>query len=581
MPAHDESHLPDDPLLGRQLGNFRIERPLGQGGMAQVYYGWDVKLQRPVAIKVIDARYPDNPAYAERFEQEAQALAQLEHPHIVRLYHYGEARGLLYMVMQYVEGLRLDQLLATYRQKGQFIEPERASRIIREIGAALDYAHHRGVIHRDVKPANIILNQQGQAILVDFGLALLTEVGTRGEALGTPHYMAPEQVRSSTNVVPQSDLYALGVILYEMFAGQVPFEADDAVDVAILHLSEPPPSPRPFRLDLHPAVEAVMLKALAKEPGERYPSGLALANALDQALKRAAPVDSALPPPTLSHLSIPEGVRAQPLPPHRANVPELMETELARVRPRPEWEQADNGAKVRPQIQPVPAAAPTDRQWSIYTIAGLGLLLLLGLFLGTLWLTSGLLLPARRDQVDLQNPLPTPLPPPVTPTPVNTFQLVADTQRDFSPTPGGAWQYFWSHPDENHFEAMTFEDRKYGACWYTKDEEDYVRICPDSGHPGNDADIAWSWTSPFSGRIRVTVAARKIDQGGDGVVILVYHNDQAREGLRLGPDDTQGVTDRQLFEGDVHTGDRITFVMKKNERVENDHTAFRAQIYRQ
>lgn len=571
----------NDSLVGQRLDEYHLETLLGQGGMARVYRGLDVRLKREVAIKVIDKPFRADPDYTRRFEQEAQALAQLEHPHIVRLYHYGEARGLLYMVMQYVEGLRLDQLLATYRQKGQFIEPERASRIIREIGAALDYAHHRGVIHRDVKPANIILNQQGQAILVDFGLALLTEVGTRGEALGTPHYMAPEQVRSSANVVPQSDLYALGVILYEMFTGRVPFEADDAVDVAILHLSEPPPSPRQFRPDLHPVVEAVMLKALAKEPGERYPSGLALANALDQALKRAAPVDSVLPPPTLSHLSIPEGVRAQPLPPHRVNVPELMETELARVRPRPEWEQADNGAKVRPPLQPVPAAATANRQWSIYTIAGLGLLLLLGLFLTTLWLTRGLLLPTRRDQVDLQNPLPTPLPPPVTPTPVNTLQLMADTQRDFSPTPGGTWQYFWSQPNENRFEAMTFEDRKYGACWYTKDEEDYVRICPDSGHPGNDADIAWSWTSPFSGRVRVTVSARKIDRGGDGVVILAYYNDQAMEGLRLGPDDTQGVTDRQLFEVDVRAGDRITFVMKKNERVENDHTAFRAQIYRQ
>jgi hypothetical protein len=226
-------------------------------------------------------------------------------------------------------------------------------------------------------------------------------------------------------------------------------------------------------------------------------------------------------------------------------------------------------------------AAPADRQGSIYIIAGVGLLLLLGVFLVTLWLTSGLLLPARSSGVDLQNPLPT-LPPPLqTPTPANTVQLVAATQRDFSRTPGGVWQYYWSEPDENDFQPMNFEERKYGACWYTEEEEDYVRICPDSGHPGNDADIAWSWTSPFSGRISAVVSARKIDRGGDGVTILAYHNDQGVEGLRLGPDDVQGVADRPLFEANVQAGDHITFVMKKNERVENDHTAFQAQIYRQ
>lgn len=576
-----------DSLVGRRLDEYRLDSLLGQGGMARVYRGLDVRLKREVAIKVIDKPFRADQDYTRRFEQEAQALAQLEHPHIVRLYRYGEANGLLYMVMQYIEGQRLDQLLAAYRQEGQFIEPEKAARLIREIGAALDYAHGKGVIHRDVKPSNIILNQPGQAILVDFGLALLADIGTRGEALGTPHYIAPEQARSSAYVVPQSDLYALGVILYEMFAGRAPFEAEDPVDVAILHITEPPPSPREFRPDLHPTLEAVMLKALAKEPEERYPNGLALANALDRALKAASPMNSALPPPTLSHLSLPAELRAHPQPPRRGNVsalpPELLETELAQPRPRPYHEggQAGNGAKVRPQARPVLSGIPAGRPWSIYTIAGLGLLLLLGVFLATLWLTSGLLLPARRDSVNLENPLPTAAPPLETATLANIVQLAADTRRDFSRTPGGAWQYFWSQPDENRFEAMTFEERKYGACWYTKDEEDYVRICPDSGHPGNDADIAWSWTSNFSGRINVVVSARKIDRGGDGVVILAYHNDQAVEGLRLGPDDLQGVADRQLFSADVQAGDRITFVMKRNERVENDHTAFQAQIYRQ
>ena len=214
-----------DSLIGRRLDEYRLDNLLGHGGMARVYRGLDVRLKRWVAIKVIDTPFRADQDYTRRFEREAQAIAQLEHPNIVRVYRYGEAEDLLYMVLQYIEGLSLDQLLASYRADGIFIEPEEASRITREIGSALDYAHNRGVIHRDVKPSNIILNQRGNAILVDFGLALLADIGTRDEVFGTPHYISPEQVKSSFKVVPQSDLYALGVILYEMFTVELSLKA--------------------------------------------------------------------------------------------------------------------------------------------------------------------------------------------------------------------------------------------------------------------------------------------------------------------------------------------------------------------
>ncbi len=569
----------DDSLVGRRLDEYRLEALLGQGGMARVYRGLDVRLNRWVAVKVIDKPFRADQDYTRRFEQEAQAMSQLEHPHIVRLYRYGEADGLLYMVLQYIEGLGLDQLLASYRQAGEFIEPAEASRIIREMGSALDYAHGKGVVHRDVKPSNIILNQQGQAILVDFGLALLTDRGSRGEVFGTPYYMAPEQVRSSSHAVPQSDLYALGVILYEMFTGRVPFEAEEPLDVAILHLTEPPPSPREFRPDLSPTLEAILLKALGKEPEERYSSGLALANVLDRALKIAPPERLAVPPPTLSHLSIPERVRVglakQPLPPP----PELVETQPApaqfsfRVE---EIKKTGQGTEAPPEFGSAKAPAPVNKPLSVYIGVGLGLIISISLIVGAFLLVRTLL----QSPGGVANPLE---PPPLfetrsPPPPPSAPQLVADTQQDFSSVPGGTWEYLWSEADENDIEAMQFEERKYGTCWYA---EDYVRICPSSGHPGNDADIAWRWISDFSGHITVFITAHKIDQGGDGVVILAYHNSQTVQGLRLEPDDIQGVIEKPFFEADVKEGDQIIFVMKKNERDEYDHTVFQAQIYRQ
>lgn len=336
---------PDDSLLGKELDEYRLDALLGKGGMARIYRGLDVRLKRHVAIKVIDTPFRADADYIMRFEREAQAIAQLEHSNIVRLYRYGEAEGVLYIAMQYIEGQTLLFELDAYRQKGEFIPTPDASRIVREICLALDYTHGKGVIHRDVKPSNVMLDEEGHAILTDFGLALLTDVGTRGEILGSPHYIAPEQAISSAAAGPQSDLYAVGVILYEMFTGHLPFDAEDPLDIAMLHMTEPPRPPRTLRPDIGEELQAVILKSLSKEAEDRYPNGSALADALDAALQAM----SRSPRAVAQEPSTP--VEKPPLSPGPASVQAVADEAPLPAAPKPAKREGD----VRP-LPPIPAA---------------------------------------------------------------------------------------------------------------------------------------------------------------------------------------------------------------------------------
>jgi predicted Ser/Thr protein kinase len=283
---------------------------LGVGGMARVYRGVDTRLKRYVAIKVIGFDYQHDAAHVTRFEREAQVIAQLNHPNVVPLYRYGEVDGFLYMVMQYVDGSDLQTVLSSYRRDGEFMEPEDVLHILDDVCQALDYVHSKGVIHRDVKPSNILLDKEGRAYLSDFGLALNLEVGTLGEIFGSPQYIAPEQTVSSAKAEPRSDLYSLGVILYEVFTGRLPFEDPDPIEQAMKHINQPVPPPRSLRPAISPALEAVLLKALAKNPDDRYPDGAALLKALAAALRN--PAGQVTPPPaTISSLTIAERVRME------------------------------------------------------------------------------------------------------------------------------------------------------------------------------------------------------------------------------------------------------------------------------
>ncbi len=267
-----------------RLGDYTVLSLIGRGGMARVYEGFDDKLGRRAAIKVMEVQHDQGDELTQRFVREARAVANLDHPNIVGIYQFGEADNLYYMAMKYIEGHTLLSLLKRLRQKKEYLDPDLIIRITSEMASALDYAHSRGVIHRDIKPSNIMLTPDDHAILTDFGLTM--QVGsesTLGTAFGTPRYIAPEQAISSQRSVPQSDIYSLGVVLYEMVVGQAPFDSDSPMSLALSHITNMPPLPQTIRADLAHPVQTVILKALEKRPENRWPTATAMADALRKA----------------------------------------------------------------------------------------------------------------------------------------------------------------------------------------------------------------------------------------------------------------------------------------------------------
>lgn len=265
---------------GTMFGPFRIERVLGQGGMSTVYAAYEAALDRVVALKVLPREFLHDETFAMRFRREARVVAGLEHPHIVPLYASGIDDGVPWMSMRLMTGGSLGSLLDAGR-----LGIERAVDILRSVASALEYAHARGVVHRDVKPSNILLDGAGHVCLGDFGLAhLLTgsAVHTRtGLIAGTPHYMAPEQGLGK-KVDHRVDIYSLGVVAYEMFTGRPPYDADSPVAILMKHASEPFPAPP--RDIVPPAMVPALRTVLAKEADDRWPTPTTFVNALDQAI---------------------------------------------------------------------------------------------------------------------------------------------------------------------------------------------------------------------------------------------------------------------------------------------------------
>jgi eukaryotic-like serine/threonine-protein kinase len=278
-------------------GRYRVVAKIGGGGMADVWLAEDDHLQRRVALKVLHRRFAQDREFVMRFQREAEAAAGLQHPNIVSVFDRGEFEGTYYIAMQYIEGPTLKQLIDSG------ITLEQAVAVIRQVLQAAGYAHRQGIVHRDLKPQNVLVDPEGKAVVTDFGIARagVSEITQTGSVMGTPHYLSPEQAQGF-EVTAVSDLYSVGVMLYEALTGRVPFEGESAVAVAMKQVSQMPQRPSSIQPRVTPALDAVVMRALEKDPGQRFQSADAFIAALDQAMRepgvggRGTTSFAALPP---------------------------------------------------------------------------------------------------------------------------------------------------------------------------------------------------------------------------------------------------------------------------------------------
>jgi serine/threonine-protein kinase len=270
----------DDNLIGKRLGNFEILEEIGRGGMATVYRAHQTTINRIVAIKVLPRHFLHDPGFYERFTREVEVIADLEHPHILPIYDYGEAEGLPFIAMRYLGGGSLAQMI----RRG--VPPLNAiDKPFSQIAQALDYAHQKGIIHRDLKPGNVMLDENGNAYLTDFGIARVLGSELTGSAIiGTPAYMSPEQA-NGLPIDARSDIYALGVVLFELITGREPYQAETPMALLLKHINEPMPLARNFREGVPPGVDDVIGKATAKNPDDRFSSAGDMARAFSAALR--------------------------------------------------------------------------------------------------------------------------------------------------------------------------------------------------------------------------------------------------------------------------------------------------------
>jgi len=338
-------------LGGTQLGKYEIQAEVGRGGMGVVYKGYDPSLDRLVAVKVLAPHLVWEKEFVERFVREARSAARLKHANIVTIHDVGQTAGWYYFVMEFLEGSTLTEAI---QERGP-LAPDEALSLLRPIADALDYAHRQGLVHRDVKPGNVVVDPTGHVTLTDFGIARATRetrLTATGTIVGTPEYMSPEQAKG-LQVNASSDLYSLAIVAYEMLSGRVPFEAESAL--ALLHkiVYDPLPSICQVNADLPAGVEAVMKKALAKEPDDRYKEAgvfiemLARTLAGEQVEKAATLVlESERPAPTPMPATVPT---PKPSLPDEAAAP-VIEREETKAAP----------VYVQPPPAPVPTAAPAS-----------------------------------------------------------------------------------------------------------------------------------------------------------------------------------------------------------------------------
>jgi serine/threonine protein kinase len=308
-----------DELIGKTLGQFEILEEIGRGGMATVYRARQTSINRVVAVKILPRHLLHDPGFFERFEREVDVIAHLEHPHILPIYDYGEAEGIPYIAMRYLAGGSMAQLI---RRTMGAMPLEQLERPFVQVAQALDYAHQQGIIHRDLKPGNIMLDESGNAYLSDFGIARVLGSNLTGSGIiGTPAYMSPEQA-NGLPLDARSDIYALGVVLFELITGREPYQAETPMALLLKHINEPLPPIKNIREDVPDAVERVIAKATAKDPNQRFSAAGDMARSFQESLhapvtppsrKAVAPDDPAtvIPAPVTPP---PLAVPVQPIP---------------------------------------------------------------------------------------------------------------------------------------------------------------------------------------------------------------------------------------------------------------------------
>ena len=358
-------------IIGEIIGPYKLVEETGHGGMATVYKAYHRSLDRYVAIKAIQTAFVDDKDFLARFEREARVVARLEHPNIVPIYDYSQYEGQPYIVMKFIDGESLKE-----RMKRGILSNNQILEILDAVGSALSYAHKQNVVHRDIKPANVLISRDGSIYLADFGLARLVQSGevsiTGDHMIGTPHYMSPEQAMGLSNIDNRTDIYALGIMLYEMVAGRVPFNAETPFTIIHDHIYTPPPPPHTFNTNVSPVVESILEKALSKNPGDRYPDISALVDSFrsfvtqtplaslpaSQAGKLSASQFGTDPiPQTPAHSSLPEWADRK-IDPNKTRVddeylPELPIPQNAAGAPEP----AERAAGAPPPSEPAAAAA--------------------------------------------------------------------------------------------------------------------------------------------------------------------------------------------------------------------------------
>ncbi|MCB0209684.1 MAG: serine/threonine protein kinase [Anaerolineae bacterium] len=425
-------------LIGKTLGKYRLVAKLGSGGMAEVYKAYQPGLDRFVAIKVMHEHLSQDPEFVRRFQREALTAGRLMHPNVVQILDFDQTGGIHYMVMQFVNGPSLKDEFRALRQQGRGFSLKVIGRIFLALGSAIDYAHQHHMVHRDLKPGNVMIDENGQVLLTDFGIARLldgTQYTATGALVGTPAYMSPEQGQGA-KVDGRSDIYTLGVILYELVTGKVPFEAPTPVGVLMQHLRQPLPPPRTLNTRLPQPVEDVIIKAMQKSPDDRYQSAGALAQALREAVGlkpgdnlNKNPLKIISPPLQLDNELDPKTGSFTPV--GLTQPPETVADE-----------------PTLPPQHPQPVAAPAMQTKSPLLLAGLGLVLVVAVATGGfLWLNSA----AEPDVPVAQSSATAIL------TPMQTIEAVTEVDADATVTAA------WSAQDDDRDGLTNGEEQALGT----------------------------------------------------------------------------------------------------------------------